>query len=106
MATFFITELKDNIDISVSHMNKYEFNRIVDVLLPLIEIELGQDEAQARLGVAQGLEQFDMTDFSISIFKQAYELIINVCEEYDQLKPYAQEFKEKLQEDPRYTSKP
>lgn len=98
MATLFINDATE-----VTGLNKVQFALMTDVLLPLAKKSLTANEFDVFRGMAQGLLQLDLCDFSKPVFLQACNAIFKVCQENSELKSHAQELTDKLKADPRFT---
>lgn len=97
MATLFIND-----DTEVTGLDKVQFSLMTDALSPLAKKSLNANDFNVFRGMAQGLLQLDLCDFSKPVFVQACNVIFKVCQENNELKPHAQELTEKLRADPRF----
>lgn len=102
MATIFITEHDEDNIVNVFGLSKSQFTLIVDELSALVKKELSHEEFDLFRGGTQGLQQLDLCDFSQPIFKKVSECILKLCQENEELKPFANELTQKLKADPRF----
>lgn len=96
MATIFITEQDEDNIVNVFGLSKSQFTLIIDELSALVKKELSQEEFDLFRGGTQ------LCDFSQPIFKKVSECILKLCQENEELKPFANELTQKLKADPRF----
>lgn len=98
-----ISDIDDERDIRVELNNKYELRALFNVISPIVQKLLNEDDmAMFRVGV-ETYERLDLYDLTQFVFMQIYHAIMQVCQDKkDLLGRYAQELKSKLEADPRF----